>query len=862
MRHLMPPVGVVLVDAWSGDWANLLADWEIDDVHFIEADDRQYQGLQLGIKNHSTWRSHAALVGREAEEVIFYQNSNPAESSILSTESLAALWPNLQTRSHLPRQIITLGSLLDDIKPPAPPNWLVVDCLYAMPVLQGAGEWLGSCDVIVARVVLDDSMLPGIDVGKSKLDTYLSTQGFRCVAIQEERHPAIGNALYVRDWNLQISRLRLAKAEQEAVAAEGQQRVKEITNERDAQASLAVETGRLLKQEGHARAEQESIATERQQQAQLQIQQLTQDRDAQAGIAVETGRQLKQEGHARAEQESITTERQQQARLEAQQLTQDRDAQASRAVETGRQLKQERRARAEQESIATQRYQQVQLRIQQLTLDLDAQASLAVETGRQMEQEKQTGREREAMVAERQQQMELQVQQLTQERDAQASLAVETARLLMQEGHARAEQESIATGRQQQAQMQVQQLMQERDAQASLAVETSRQLEQEGQTRSEHEAMVAERQQQMQMHVEQLTQERDAQASLAVETTKQLVQEGEVRAEQESIAKERQQLAHHHVEQLTQERDKQINLAAESAKQLKQEIHARAEYGASAARSQSRFNEGIAELRDTLTTQNDQLVVQLKQQADELIRVRKTLDSSIKKEILNSTKQIEAFLGVQNYFNTGELSGNMHGWPISPDLALYIIELLETNHYDLVIEFGSGVSTVLMAKTLAKIASRSDGKVKAKQIAFEHLERYYEETSENLKQAGLNNAVELIFSPLQPYVAPNGTAYSYYNCNDYLAILSKHHALTGMRILVLVDGPPKSTGAHARYPALPAVTAHFPNAHVDFLLDDYLRTDEKEIAQLWLTDIRSSNRRAALTEKKLEKDCCLLSLYY
>ena len=79
--------------------------------------------------------------------------------------------------------------------------------------------------------------------------------------------------------------------------------------------------------------------------------------------------------------------------------------------------------------------------------------------------------------------------------------------------------------------------------------------------------------------------------------------------------------------------------------------------------------------------------------------------------------------------------------------------------------------------------------------------------------------------------------------------------------MVLVDGPPNTTGKHARYAALPIVLAYFDQANIDFLVDDYRRYDEKEIIQLWLEELQSAGRQAILTEKKLEKGACLISLF-
>jgi len=271
---------------------------------------------------------------------------------------------------------------------------------------------------------------------------------------------------------------------------------------------------------------------------------------------------------------------------------------------------------------------------------------------------------------------------------------------------------------------------------------------------------------------------------------------------------------------------------------------------------------GLTESIETLKKQYAELSLQLKKQSDDLIIVRTFLESSFKREILNATKQIEAFIGVQGYFNSGELpnlSTEKHSWPVSPDFALYLIELLESNDYDLIIEFGSGISTVIMAKTLAKIADhKSNSKVKI--VSFEHLQQYYNQTLASLKKTGLVDAVQLIHSPLLPYLASNGNTYSYYSCQKVLEDLSKTYSIASLRVFVLVDGPPASTGKHARYPAMPAVLTHFRGAHIDILLDDYIRDDEKEIVQLWKTELLDNDYSFIVTERKLEKEAYLISI--
>jgi hypothetical protein len=266
-------------------------------------------------------------------------------------------------------------------------------------------------------------------------------------------------------------------------------------------------------------------------------------------------------------------------------------------------------------------------------------------------------------------------------------------------------------------------------------------------------------------------------------------------------------------------------------------------------------------MTEQLQKQNAVLSEQIQKQSTDLINLRKSLESTVKKEMLNAAQQLEAFLGIQNFLNHGEHLPGMHGWPISPDFALYLIELIDANDYDLILEFGSGTSTVLIAKTLARIDRQHHGKTATAQVAFEHLEQYHAQTLANLKQSDMADAVQLMLAPLQPYHAQNGNTYSYYNCHATLKELAQCMPAADLKILVVVDGPPGSTGRHARYPAVPVILEHFKGAQIEILLDDYIRDDEKEIVRLWLKDVEDRGLKCNMRTYKMEKDACVISIF-
>jgi hypothetical protein len=223
--------------------------------------------------------------------------------------------------------------------------------------------------------------------------------------------------------------------------------------------------------------------------------------------------------------------------------------------------------------------------------------------------------------------------------------------------------------------------------------------------------------------------------------------------------------------------------------------------------------------------------------------------------------QIQASAAVQFYLQTGELlpfHTETDSWPITPDFAITLLRLLETNGYDLVVEFGSGLSTVLVARSLAKLDSKRQGKLPTRFLSFDHLPEYLDRTCDLLRQAGLDARVELFLAPLADYLAPNGCHYPYYACQERLLAFAGSQSLSGLKVLAIVDGPPQATGKHARYPAGPLLAQVFREASMDILMDDLIREDEKQVAKMWEEEFRAAGRTCESRILKLQKVACLL----
>ena len=227
----------------------------------------------------------------------------------------------------------------------------------------------------------------------------------------------------------------------------------------------------------------------------------------------------------------------------------------------------------------------------------------------------------------------------------------------------------------------------------------------------------------------------------------------------------------------------------------------------------------------------------------------------------NALLQIESFMRLQNYVADDIVLPDMHGWPISPDLGMQLVQMIETGNYDAVVEFGSGTSTLLMALALKKQAKKRIV-MPAKLIAFEHLIHCFEETKKLLSASGLNTNVTLIHAKLVSIKGLNQINFNYYDCLEALNQFKKELKIPNPKIMVFVDGPPGSTGPHARYPAMQYIEEVFEGlAHVDYLMDDYMRKEEREIVGMWEQHFNDQGREI---EKKeylaLEKQACVLSV--
>ena len=177
-----------------------------------------------------------------------------------------------------------------------------------------------------------------------------------------------------------------------------------------------------------------------------------------------------------------------------------------------------------------------------------------------------------------------------------------------------------------------------------------------------------------------------------------------------------------------------------------------------------------------------------------------------KKMSMTSYRQTEAFIQLSNLLQFKSPIPSTRSWAASPDLLLLISETVKKNKPSLVVELGSGVSTLVCAKSGAR-----------KVISIDNSDEYGTKTRDLLKEHKVRG-VEIRIAQLRPYA--NGS--EWYDVST-LKDLKKID-------LLIVDGPPGSKNSEARYPALKEFKDKL-SAKAIVIIDDVNRDGERKLAE-------------------------------
>lgn len=171
------------------------------------------------------------------------------------------------------------------------------------------------------------------------------------------------------------------------------------------------------------------------------------------------------------------------------------------------------------------------------------------------------------------------------------------------------------------------------------------------------------------------------------------------------------------------------------------------------------------------------------------------------------------------------------GWAASPDFLLILARHVLKERPETIVECGSGVSTLVLARCLE---INGAGHL----WSLDHSESYAKQTRDELGMLGLRERASVLHATIGKREI-DGREWPWYSTGE-LAIKSVD--------MLVVDGPPETTGHLARYPAGPIFFPLLSPGGAVFL-DDADREDEREIVRKWTRDFPAIESRMLICEK-------------
>jgi len=193
------------------------------------------------------------------------------------------------------------------------------------------------------------------------------------------------------------------------------------------------------------------------------------------------------------------------------------------------------------------------------------------------------------------------------------------------------------------------------------------------------------------------------------------------------------------------------------------------------------------------------------------------IGAGLEKEIKQTFRQLEALHNLSAVLPATDVLPATRGWAASPDLLAVLVDLVITERPSLVVECGSGASTLWLALAMRRF------EIKGRIIALDHDPVFGGKTRCLLARHDVGDLAEVRDAPLESF-SLGGETYSWYARRAW-------EDLTGIDLL-FVDGPPAATGDRARYPALPLLSGSLSPA-ATVVLDDLVVPDMQEVLRLW-----------------------------
>jgi predicted O-methyltransferase YrrM len=183
------------------------------------------------------------------------------------------------------------------------------------------------------------------------------------------------------------------------------------------------------------------------------------------------------------------------------------------------------------------------------------------------------------------------------------------------------------------------------------------------------------------------------------------------------------------------------------------------------------------------------------------------------------TAETEALLQLFREFEPRAPMPSSGRWAMDPTRLLEVLFLIGRKLPKVVLELGSGTSSIWIAYALEKDGGRL--------ISVDHKTEFADRTKSLLHLHDVSHLAEVRLAELR-HLNIKGEEFPWYNVDAFRDINEID--------LLLVDGPPGSLGEMARYPALHVLESQLASNAV-VILDDADRPDEQGIVRRWITEV-------------------------
>jgi predicted O-methyltransferase YrrM len=175
------------------------------------------------------------------------------------------------------------------------------------------------------------------------------------------------------------------------------------------------------------------------------------------------------------------------------------------------------------------------------------------------------------------------------------------------------------------------------------------------------------------------------------------------------------------------------------------------------------------------------------------------------------------------------------GWALGADNAAILAREVKMRRPRLVLELGSGVSTLLVGLLLKE---QGGGRL----ISLDHEAEWAAETRRQVAALGLASVVGVVDAPLEEQTI-GGERQRWYR-------LPAEMPADGSVDLLVVDGPPQSTDPSGlpRYPALPVLARYLSERAIVFI-DDAARMGEAKMLARWAAELPGWRQRTYATAR-------------